>query len=152
MSDYIPEEVLINILQRLPVKPLGQFTAVCKSWYSLITSPHFISTHLNHQTLNLQNQQTRIIFGQYNESPRKEHVFLYDKEFSKIEFPFSSTNKCYYMTGSINGLICLCDNLLSDDPISIILWNPSIKKSVFVPTPNVRFSSVGECSQSLAFG
>ncbi|KAL3508957.1 hypothetical protein ACH5RR_028358, partial [Cinchona calisaya] len=37
------------------------------------------------------------------------------------------------------------------DPI-IILWNPSIKKSVFLPKPNVTLSSHGEYFHSIAFG
>ncbi|KAL3586325.1 hypothetical protein D5086_013192 [Populus alba] len=42
----LPEDVVIEILSRLPVKNLLQFKCVCKSWYATITSPNFISKHL----------------------------------------------------------------------------------------------------------
>ncbi|KAK6134391.1 hypothetical protein DH2020_031880 [Rehmannia glutinosa] len=46
MADYLCEGIIINILHRLPVKTLLRCTSVCKSWYSLITAPEFISSHL----------------------------------------------------------------------------------------------------------
>ncbi|KAL7248502.1 hypothetical protein ACSBR2_003270 [Camellia fascicularis] len=48
----LPFDVTIDILSRLPVKPLCRFTSVCKSWYALIKTPNFISKHLTHFTLN----------------------------------------------------------------------------------------------------
>ena len=47
MSDYLPNEVIIDILKRLPADSLIRCRCVCKSWYSLISIPHFITTHLN---------------------------------------------------------------------------------------------------------
>ncbi|XP_055960645.1 putative F-box protein At3g52320 [Mercurialis annua] len=44
MSEYLPEEVLIQILIRLPVKSILKFSCVCKLWNSIIKNPHFIST------------------------------------------------------------------------------------------------------------
>ncbi|KAK9007025.1 hypothetical protein V6N11_019353 [Hibiscus sabdariffa] len=46
MCDYIPKDVVIGILKRLPVKSLVRFRAICKSWNSVICDPCFISTHL----------------------------------------------------------------------------------------------------------
>ncbi|KAL3591946.1 hypothetical protein D5086_010586 [Populus alba] len=45
-GDPLPEDVIIEILSRLPVKNLLQFKCVCKSWYAIITSPNLISKHL----------------------------------------------------------------------------------------------------------
>ncbi|CAL5336658.1 unnamed protein product [Camellia sinensis] len=53
MSDYIPNELIIEILVRLPVQSLLRFTSVCKSWHSLITNPSFITKHLNLFSINL---------------------------------------------------------------------------------------------------
>ncbi|XP_062152722.1 F-box/kelch-repeat protein At3g06240-like [Alnus glutinosa] len=55
MSDYLPNEVIIEILSRLPVKSLIRFRGVSKTWYTLISSAHFIATHLNRALSNPQH-------------------------------------------------------------------------------------------------
>ena len=48
-EDDLPDEVVLDILARLPVKSLLRFRCVCKPWYSSIANPNFITTHLlNH--------------------------------------------------------------------------------------------------------
>ncbi|KAK0592744.1 hypothetical protein LWI29_024568 [Acer saccharum] len=48
MTDFenIPYEVMTLILLKLSVKSLLRLKCVCKTWYALIKSPSFISTHL----------------------------------------------------------------------------------------------------------
>ncbi|XP_045821594.1 F-box/kelch-repeat protein At3g23880-like [Trifolium pratense] len=42
---YLPSELVIQILVRLPVKSLICFKCVCKSWFSLISDPNFANSH-----------------------------------------------------------------------------------------------------------
>lgn len=60
-------------------------------------------------------------------------------------------NAFFTTVGSCNGLLCL-----SDDRVyfmnTIILWNPSIKKSVLLPKPNMIYGSYGSFIQCLGFG
>jgi len=42
---YLPLELIIQILLWLPVKSLLHFKCVCKSWFSLISDPHFANSH-----------------------------------------------------------------------------------------------------------
>ncbi|AES87234.1 galactose oxidase [Medicago truncatula] len=42
---YLPHELIIQILMRLPVKSLICFKCVCKSWFSFISDPHFENSH-----------------------------------------------------------------------------------------------------------
>jgi len=45
---HIPHELIIQILQRLPVKSLICFKSVCKSWFSLIShDPHFANSQFD---------------------------------------------------------------------------------------------------------
>ncbi|PHT66898.1 hypothetical protein T459_31323 [Capsicum annuum] len=52
----LPEEIIVEILSKLPVKSLLKFRRVSKSWLTLISSPGFIETHLrssaNHKDYN----------------------------------------------------------------------------------------------------
>ena len=50
MLNDLPEDVLMDVFARLPVKSLLQFKCVCKSWYAIIRDPIFITKHLNHQS------------------------------------------------------------------------------------------------------
>ncbi|KAM7528082.1 hypothetical protein LguiB_031492 [Lonicera macranthoides] len=46
-NSNMPEDLLIDILARLPVKSILRFKCVSKYWYALIGSPDFISNHYN---------------------------------------------------------------------------------------------------------
>lgn len=54
--EFLPIEIIIEILSRLPVKALGRFTTVSKSWYSHITSHMFINKHLKDYSISLSNK------------------------------------------------------------------------------------------------
>ncbi|OMO95354.1 hypothetical protein COLO4_15955 [Corchorus olitorius] len=47
LSISVPDEICIEILERLSVKSLVRFKATRKSWKSLITDPSFVDHHLN---------------------------------------------------------------------------------------------------------
>ncbi|KAE9456097.1 hypothetical protein C3L33_11973, partial [Rhododendron williamsianum] len=140
MSDYIPTELLADILVRLPVQSLIRFTSVCKSWYSLITSPSFITKHLNHSSTNTKN----LLVKASNFDEKKERYLLcrgdekFSDEFSELEFPLSTPFGHNTILGSCNGLLCMVN---FDSSQGVTLWNPSIKKSVTLPMPSLPQSS-----------
>ncbi|CAL5406732.1 unnamed protein product [Camellia sinensis] len=149
MSDYIPPELLIDILTRLPAETLVRFTLVCKSWYSLITSPSFISHHLNRTISNPNN--THLLLRYCTEDPiEQEHYSLrFDdpitntfNEYAKLKFPFTFIDPPFGIVGSCNGLICISDDQACYNH-EMFLWNPLIRKSVLIPYPKVRFRSHG---------
>ncbi|XP_030969433.1 putative F-box protein At3g16210 [Quercus lobata] len=125
MTAYLPEEVVINILSRLPPKSLIRFKCVSKTWLSLIGTPDLITRNLiNHSTLISKS-----------EDPNNPLFFLV-KATDKID-----TSK---HTFSFDGLLCLCF------ASTIYLWDPTTS-SVLEPLPpitpremvNVDFHSVG---------
>ncbi|XP_019232636.1 PREDICTED: F-box protein At3g07870-like isoform X2 [Nicotiana attenuata] len=148
MSEYLPQEVLIEIFLKLPTKSIIQFTSVCKSWYSLITSPNFISTHLNYQ-------DEYLLVRHCSGEPVKEIYALFcDNEnfdqYAQFDFPF----ECYShfnIVGSCNGLLCLSDDLWGYRDRSYI-WNPSIRKSVKLPEPIFTYRTYGPFDHTLGFG
>ncbi|KAF8016028.1 hypothetical protein BT93_H1550 [Corymbia citriodora subsp. variegata] len=46
VAESFTEDILIEILSRLPVKSLGRFKCVSKQWQSLISDPGFTKSHL----------------------------------------------------------------------------------------------------------
>ncbi|RHN59193.1 putative F-box domain, galactose oxidase/kelch, beta-propeller, F-box associated interaction [Medicago truncatula] len=58
-SVYLPHHLIILILLRLPVKYLIRFKCVCKSWFSLISDPHFANSQFQFTTAT----HTRRIIG-----------------------------------------------------------------------------------------
>ncbi|KAL7219148.1 hypothetical protein ACSBR2_012260 [Camellia fascicularis] len=151
MSDYIPNELLIEIPARLPVDSLLRFTSVCKSWYSLITSPSFITKHINQTITDRKRNSDKLILRLYTDNDKKEHYLLcpddenFPDDYLELPFPFKSPNGYFRIFGSYNGLLCACDDYYDysqdhfygsiGDASQIVLWNPSIRKSVTICMP-----------------
>ncbi|KAM7497707.1 hypothetical protein LguiA_022121 [Lonicera macranthoides] len=162
MSDYLPQDALIDILTRLPLKNIVQCITVCKSWYALITSPNFRNTHLN---LSISKKESRLLIRESVEKARtgidnvqsgKEYFSVHwDDEtfdgYAKFDFPYSSFTGYLRIVGSCNGLV-----LFSDDRVcgtkTLYLWNPSIRKFVTLPRPIVTSSSHGAYMHTVGFG
>ncbi|CAA3027580.1 F-box kelch-repeat At3g23880-like [Olea europaea subsp. europaea] len=156
MSDYLPEEVWIDIFTRLQVKSLLRIRSVCKFFHRIINNPSFISDHIT------STKRTRIPLVRYltgrKRIERKEHYLLLPDDMDnmqELDFPFKSKSfKHFRIVGSCNGLICLSDSKGSylckgDSAYGIILWNPSIKKYLTLPKP---LRSHGAYSFVLGFG
>ncbi|KAL2496998.1 F-box/kelch-repeat protein [Forsythia ovata] len=153
MSDFLPEGIIINILKRLPVNPLIRCMCVSRSWYTLISSPEFVSTHLNFTIASNEGPPLLLLRRCIRKIERYELYCdneSFDRHF-RLQFPFRSINSFFTIIGSCNGLLCL-----SDDRVfymnTIIIWNPCVKKSVFLPKPNLIYNSYGSFMQSLGFG
>ena len=127
MSDYIPDEVLIEILQRLSVKSLIRLRCVSKSWKSLIATPAFIDSHLTH-SLSLPSNSNKLIV--IDDSDCRHYKFIHDDnndssfhQFQNVEFPLTSS---FNLIGSVNGFFCLFEDK------RFILWNPCIRKFIIL--------------------
>lgn len=138
MSDYIPQELLHEILIKLPVESLVRFTGVNKSWYSLITDPKFITNHLNSTNLDLDKRPLLLRF--YDRVVKEENYTIrcdndtFSEQFTRVEFPFKSQLGYFRIVGICNGLVCLSDDLFGDTE-RVIIWNPAIRKSVDLEMP-----------------
>nr|XP_011461580.1 PREDICTED: F-box/kelch-repeat protein At3g23880-like isoform X1 [Fragaria vesca subsp. vesca]XP_011461581.1 PREDICTED: F-box/kelch-repeat protein At3g23880-like isoform X1 [Fragaria vesca subsp. vesca] len=167
MSDYLPQEVITNILLRLPIKSLVICTSVCKSWGSMITNSSFIQAHLSHRInfnnlhgthllllhgVSCQNYGNNFFHHAHIHNLKKEVYSLhYDShvfdEYCKIGFqsPVADrkmSNECFRVVGICNGLVFLADDL-SRLGYNFMIWNPSIRKSVILPKPGLRYETFG---------
>ena len=129
---------MLEILHRLPVKPLIRFRCILKSWNSLITSSVFTNSHLARSFL-LPSNSNNLIVRNCVEGPYVEHYKLIDDnndlfhQIQNIELQFTSHSiKHFMLIGSANGLFSLYEQERN------ILWNPSIIKFITLPKPYIK--------------
>ncbi|XP_059650119.1 F-box protein At3g08750-like [Cornus florida] len=124
---HLPEEILIQILVRLPVKSLLRFKSVCQHWYSLITDSAFIQVHLK-----TSSQNSYIILGNYQYQAKYLYSIHYDdesfREYYEPQLPSHILKQSLSLHGSCNGLIPL-----SNVRGTICLWNLALRKLKTLP-------------------
>ncbi|KAJ7012937.1 F-box protein CPR1-like [Populus alba x Populus x berolinensis] len=158
MSSFLPQDVLTDILARLPFKKILQCRCVSKTWYSLISSTTFATHHLNKTTKTKNNDILLFRYCPGESNGEIEHYFLYpdegfpDNHLEELDCPFKSIWFGFSnIVGSCDGVVCLLDRGFVDNDRAA-LWNPSIRKTVSIPRPNVTFTSHGSFVNSLGFG
>lgn len=131
---FLPEEIMEEILSRMPVKSLLKFRCVSKSWRSLIDSNRFIKKHLDNSTKNPSFSLHNIILNSIGPQRGPKQCSLRSllndpfidrftfSDLSNIEWSSINVAGCY------NGLVCI---LL--DRKQFILWNPSTRKTKKLP-------------------
>ncbi|GFZ15512.1 hypothetical protein Acr_24g0017020 [Actinidia rufa] len=132
----LPEEVLADILSRLPVPPLLRFRCVSFSWRALIDGPDFIKLHLNRSIEARTNRG--LILREDN------HLFAADLDSlhgsvvvqpEQIDHhPLWCQDYGIEVWGSCNGLVCLSNSL-----DTLTLWNPSTRRSRRLPYASIEF-------------
>ncbi|XP_057476187.1 F-box protein CPR1-like [Actinidia eriantha] len=132
----LPEEVLADILSRLPVTQLLRFRCVSASWRALIDGPDFIKLHLNRSIETRTNRG--LILREDN------HLFEVDLDSlhggggvqpEQIDHhPLWCQDYGIEVWGSCNGLVCLSNSL-----DTLTLWNPSTRRSLRLPYASIEF-------------
>nr|POF07471.1 f-box/kelch-repeat protein [Quercus suber] len=129
MSNYLPVEVIEEILVRLPAKSLLRFRSVCKTWYSLISNSRFATAHL------ARSNQRPSPYFLFEHGCRGNLCFslhsnpaIDSSDFTEFHPPYEDRYANFKIVGSVNGLICLVA-----DSGNFILWNPSINRYVKLP-------------------
>ena len=116
-SKNLPDDVVFDILTRVPVKSLIRFRCVSKSYNSTITGPIFITKHFD---FNLN--QAKSLSNNHN------GYLLYESELRKrcsvvcipFEIPFDGFSRAGF---------CNCMFLFHKWRSNVLyLWNPSIRK------------------------
>uniref|UniRef100_A0A7N2R2M8 F-box domain-containing protein n=1 Tax=Quercus lobata TaxID=97700 RepID=A0A7N2R2M8_QUELO len=138
MLEYLPYEVLLEILHRLPVKSLIQFRCVSKSYNSLITSPAFIKSSFTRSHSDSNKLIVRYLDVKYHV---ERYKLIYEdnvnndssssEQIQDLEFPLRSSWAHFQLVGSANGLFCL------HEENRFILWNPCIRKFITLPNPSI---------------
>ncbi|KAK9950828.1 hypothetical protein M0R45_006294 [Rubus argutus] len=149
--NHLPEEILIDILLRLPSKSLIRFRCACKYWRDLIGSSSFARSHLNR---NVAKRSYLIAYHHSSIERSHRHSLLSKETFEpclKLRHPLW-TKQEFKIYGSSNGLVCISDQELHLSS-RICIWNPSIGKSRTLPNIETRLLDTHRHAKiTLSFG
>ncbi|CAO2814874.1 unnamed protein product [Amaranthus hypochondriacus] len=134
-AEYLPENLIVEILSWLPVKYVLQYKSVCKSWYAIISNAAFVSKHLKNYYNNNEDWRSCLL-ANYHETHAELKLYellvdetprvLVGAEIypSTIHIMHNST-----ICGPCNGIYYLYEqsyNLRA-------LWNPTMNKFKYLP-------------------
>ncbi|KAL5557240.1 hypothetical protein UlMin_039476 [Ulmus minor] len=148
----LPDDIVLIIMSKLPVKTLMRCRCVSKGWKLLINNAHLINTHLHHSNTT----KLSIIEGMTLPSRFPKLLLLRDEStVEDLELPFTRdkvpTIHNWYIrivVGCCNGLVCFN---LSDNYTNILLWNPATRESRYLPEP-VSIITKQQFVYNLSFG
>ncbi|KAK0588579.1 hypothetical protein LWI29_002873 [Acer saccharum] len=127
--DYLPREIILDILSRLPVTSLQQSKLVCKAWHNLVQDPLLVCMHFSHAT---ENDPCLILHCDY---PIRNQ--LYSLELSALGKDDQRVNKIHVpvlpefnVVGSCKGLLYLCDSSAKD---IVYVYNPFTGDNIKLP-------------------
>ncbi|KAL0343920.1 UNVERIFIED_CONTAM: F-box protein [Sesamum angustifolium] len=125
----LPEDVVLEILLRLPVKTLLQLKCVCKRWYALIGSSSFVNQHFSQES----NQEHLLIRHYRPDEERYAFALYVDEIFSGYEEPdhLQMPLTVAALMGPLNGVFCVVS--ISGH---MALLNPAMRQ--FKPLPLVH--------------
>ncbi|CAH9086129.1 unnamed protein product [Cuscuta epithymum] len=135
LLSFLPEEILLEILTKLPVKSLLQLKCVCKSAYSLFTDPSFIELH--HNMCSTLPGKTSILMHFPTRTNMTRHVYY---TINMSEGSQGKLRSCYvpylerklfrkhHLRSSANGLVCLYKK-----PHDVIVCNLSTRQHISLP-------------------
>ncbi|KAI6686255.1 hypothetical protein NL676_032168 [Syzygium grande] len=141
----VPEDLLVEILKRVPVKSLCRFRCVSTQWRSLISGPRFVDAHLAHSAghpklvISLPSQPDpgppgRCFFTATLSEPGNDQPRIVASPYFFVPGTAYS-----YVSQSLNGLICF----QVDGHVGVC--NPSTGQRIALRT--VRAADVaGECA------
>ncbi|GKA06800.1 F-box protein CPR1-like protein [Tanacetum coccineum] len=118
-EDMVLFDVTEEVLLRLTVKDLLRCKSVCKSWYSLISSPSFVKTHVKHICKKDDNNNKQL--GNRRIAMTRRYVIR--KGISCIIPKEWASYHSLRIQGSSNGLVCI-----SSYGYRLSLTNPSTRE------------------------
>ncbi|KAF5736117.1 F-box and associated interaction domains-containing protein putative isoform 1 [Tripterygium wilfordii] len=139
----IPEDLVTDILTRLPIKSLIRFAGVCSSWLDLIRNPDFIKSHHLKQTSLNDNNFRVFVMHDYNCLSLLTEVA--DDQEGAFDFLESvGIPLRLVVMGHCNGLLCLHDQWEK-----IFIWNPVTREVKALPFLSHIMRPI--CTESTSF-
>lgn len=99
----LPEELMADILSRLPIKAIGRSKCVCKKWHKILSEPYFAESLL----ICRFDMKTCDIFKLTEQDDKSDHHGTYHDLVMSFDTGFNPKSCYLVFSGSVNGLICL---------------------------------------------
>jgi F-box interacting protein len=129
---FLPDDLIVEILSYLPVKPLVRSKSVCKSWNSLISDPKFGKLRLQRATRNSHiavikhgtGYPNTFVTFPLNHLLENPSITISGNSYHRLKF-----NEPSGIIGSCNGLICLFDHttMFTVPKSRFRIWNPTTR-------------------------
>ncbi|XP_038715444.1 F-box protein CPR1-like [Tripterygium wilfordii] len=132
LSSYLPIELIINILYRLPVKSLIRFKSVSKPWKSLVEDPDFVKSYMDQQQVKTKRLITKCDTSSFLSTDLDSLDKLSIVNMPKLQRSYRHIE----LIGSSNGLVTLCCTFSNlNDPLvfDFIIWNMATRKHLIIP-------------------
>ncbi|KAL8047478.1 hypothetical protein ABFX02_07G002600 [Erythranthe guttata] len=140
---FFPDEVIIQILARLPIKSLFRTKCVSKSWYNLISDKYFTNRY---NEVSIRNPMVLVEINDPTLNS-KPSLILVDNSKGVSEFSLDFVNDRVKIRSSCNGLLC-CSSI--PDKGVYYVCNPMTKEYRLLPKtrerPFSRFYPDGEAT------
>ncbi|XP_058217572.1 F-box protein At3g07870 [Rhododendron vialii] len=151
--DSLPGEIMVNILSRLPIKPLLRCKSVCKSFLNITLDPYLIEAHLDRASSHDQNPSlilnTTVLNGTTHFRSQLYYTTLTPTQSNSPcdEVPFSPLNFGEFrVEGSCRGLLFLRHRTIDD---FMFVINPCTGKRFEIPKLIIASCGV---ERGIAFG
>ncbi|XP_021742202.1 putative F-box protein At3g21120 [Chenopodium quinoa] len=149
-----PEDALLEILARQPVKSLIRFTSVCKYWLDIISSSEFATKHYatrlsqnfdEYGSLLILNPPACSISILSYKNLALETAFKFRPavDYEQPKYDIYHRDVVYELSihGPCNGLFLLC---FTKHGIKYVLWNPATREIFKLPATGIfRVSIIG---------
>lgn len=131
----MPEDLLMDILSRIPVKPLLRFKSVSKHWHALIQNPNFISLRRD----RAESKDCISIVRRLNTYTFRSALFyvLNESSLQVLDLSFTSPHldKVCRLLGSCHGLVCLA-YYYDVDYSNPLICKPATREYRLLPQPH----------------
>ncbi|XVF62748.1 hypothetical protein PTKIN_Ptkin09bG0033200 [Pterospermum kingtungense] len=136
----LPQDILEEILLRLPVKSLIRFRSVSKPWRCLISSSPFAKLHFQRERANPGVRTQNLLIS----TPSKVDLDLFkycrtslgdEAALVSLDFPLEEPHQRLKILGSCNGLVVLFSFMNVSRTKNVFIWNPSTGDYKRLPRP-----------------
>ncbi|KAF3450317.1 hypothetical protein FNV43_RR06397 [Rhamnella rubrinervis] len=161
--EYMPDELLKEIILKLPMRSVARWKCVCKSWNSYLNSYDFIIQYLqlsNNNKIKHNGSDPDLILRYRPKDDSDDHLDLISiishetlevvdtHELSTYTQSIGVKRVSDYIVSCCNGVVCIADRYYDVH----MLWNPKTKQVKLLPRISHSSSNILGLYQLVGFG